>query len=79
MGVYVCVCVCVCCMYIYMHVKKKDMATHSNILAWRILWTEQPGWLQSIGLHSQILLKQLSMPACINTYITTNHLVQLAY
>ena len=26
-----------------------DMATHSNILAWRIPWTEKPGRLQSIG------------------------------
>ena len=25
------------------------MATHSNILAWRISWTEQPGRLQSTG------------------------------
>ena len=25
-----------------------DMATHSNILAWRIPWTEDPGGLQSI-------------------------------
>ena len=24
------------------------MATHSNILAWRIPWTEKPGGLQSI-------------------------------
>ena len=24
------------------------MATHSTILAWRILWPEEPGWLQSI-------------------------------
>ena len=23
------------------------MATHSSILAWEILWTEEPGWLQS--------------------------------
>ena len=22
------------------------MATHSNILAWRILWTEEPGGLE---------------------------------
>ena len=29
------------------------MATHSSILAWRILWTEEPGWLQSMG--SQIV------------------------
>ena len=27
------------------------MATHSNILAWRISWTEEPGGLQSIGLQ----------------------------
>ena len=25
------------------------MATHSSILAWRILWTEEPGRLWSIG------------------------------
>ena len=27
------------------------MATHSNILAWTISWTEEPGELQSIGLQ----------------------------
>ena len=26
------------------------MATHSSILAWRILWKEQSGGLQAIGL-----------------------------
>ena len=26
---------------------KKEMATHSRILAWRITWTEEPGGLQS--------------------------------
>ena len=25
------------------------MATHSSILAWRILWTGEPGRLQSMG------------------------------
>ena len=25
------------------------MATHSNILAWRLPWTEEPGKLQSTG------------------------------
>ena len=24
---------------------QKEMATHSSILAWRILWTEEPGRL----------------------------------
>ena len=28
---------------------EKEMATHSSILAWRILWTEEPGGLQSTG------------------------------
>ena len=28
---------------------EKEMATHSSILAWRILWTEEPGSLQSMG------------------------------
>ena len=27
------------------------MATHSSILAWKILWTEEQGGLQSIGLQ----------------------------
>ena len=27
------------------------MATHSSVLAWRILWTEEPGGLPSMGLH----------------------------
>ena len=28
---------------------KKEMATHSGILAWGIPWTEEPGGLQSMG------------------------------
>ena len=32
---------------------EKGMATHSSILAWRSLWTEEPGGLQSIA--SQVL------------------------
>ena len=28
---------------------KKGMATHCSILAWRILWTEEPSGLQSMG------------------------------
>ena len=31
---------------------EKEMATHSRILAWRILWTEEPGRLQSMGSQS---------------------------
>ena len=28
---------------------EKEMATHSSVLAWEILWTEEPGGLQSTG------------------------------
>ena len=30
---------------------EKEMATYSGILAWRILWIEEPGRLQSTGLQ----------------------------
>ena len=30
---------------------KKEMVTHSSILAWRIPWTEKPGGLQSLGFQ----------------------------
>ena len=30
---------------------EKEMTTHSNILAWRIPWTEEPGGLESMGLR----------------------------
>ena len=29
----------------------EEMATHSSVLAWRIPGTEEPGGLQSMGLH----------------------------
>jgi len=39
---------------------EEEMATHSSILAWRILWTEEPSGLQSIASqrvgHDQIHL-----------------------
>ena len=30
---------------------EEGLATHFSILAWRIRWTEGPGWLQSMGLQ----------------------------
>ena len=29
----------------------EEMATYSSILAWEIPWLEEPGQLQSVGLH----------------------------
>ena len=34
---------------------EKEMATHSSILAWKILWTEEPGGLQSMGSQNSRL------------------------
>ena len=28
---------------------EKGMTTHSSVLVWRTLWTEEPGGLQSMG------------------------------
>ena len=36
------------------------MATHSSIVAWRILWTEEPGRLQSMGLQELDTTQQLN-------------------
>ena len=30
---------------------EEEMASHSSILTWRILWTEEPGRLWSLGSH----------------------------
>ena len=36
------------------------MATHSSTLAWKIPWTEEPGWLQSMGLLSRTRLSDFT-------------------
>ena len=37
---------------------EKEMAIHSSVLTWEILWTEEPGGLQSMG--PQIVGKDLA-------------------
>ena len=49
---------------------EKGMATHSSILAWKILWTEEPGGLQSRGLQSRTWL---------NDYTTTKLLYKVVF
>ena len=39
---------------------EKETATHSSILAWRILWTEEPGGLQSMRSQVSDTTEQLS-------------------
>ena len=44
---------------------EKKMATYSSILAWAILWTEEPGRLQSMGsLKSQTLQSDWVLSTC---------------
>ena len=33
---------------------EEEMAIHSNILAWEIPWTEEPGGLQSMGSQKKL-------------------------
>ena len=35
----------------HFHALEKEMATHSNVLAWRIPGTAEPGGLPSVGSH----------------------------
>ena len=42
---------------------KKEMATHSSILAWKIPWTEEPGRLQTMGYKYRCLA--VAMDACL--------------
>ena len=34
---------------------EKEMAIHSNILAWEIPWTEEPGGQQSMGSQKSLI------------------------
>ena len=43
---------------------EKEMATHSNILAWEIPWTEEPGGLQSMGLQRVRQTEHAHMHVC---------------
>ena len=42
------------------------MATHSNVLVWRIPGTGEPGGLPSVGSQSQTQLKRLSSSSSIH-------------
>ena len=43
---------------------EKEMATHSNILAWRISWTEEPGGYSPWGHKESDMTKH----ACTHTH-----------
>ena len=39
---------------------KKEMTTHSSILAWEIPWAEKPQRLQSVGLQELDMTQRLN-------------------
>ena len=66
---------------------EEGMATHSNILAWRMLWTEEPGWLQPIWLkrvrhdwsesaHTQVWLSDWTIIELLETDLFSLSLTQ---
>ena len=47
---------------------EKEMATHSSLLAWKILWTEEPGRAAVYGVtQSRTQLKRLSSSSSSST------------
>ena len=47
---------------------EKEMATHSSILTWEIPWTEEPGWLQFMGMQRvghDLVTKQQQTGLCL--------------
>ena len=42
---------------------EKEMTSHSSSLSWKIPWTEEAGWLQSMGSQSQTRLSTLILTA----------------
>ena len=45
---------------------EEEMATHSSILAWRILWTEEPGGLQSMDHKESDMIERLTLTPCVH-------------
>ena len=48
---------------------EKRMATHSNVLSWRISWTEEPSRLQSMGLQKVGQYWATSISLCVFIHI----------
>ena len=56
--------------------------SHSSILAWKIPWTEEPGWLQSMGsqrsdtterLSAQVNFTKNNVLACLSLGTRSKH------
>ena len=45
---------------------EQEMASPSSILAWKMLWTEEPGGLQSQGHKESDMTKHSTLTVCIS-------------
>ena len=45
--------------------RKKGMATNSNILTWRVPWTEEPDRLQSMGCKESDMTERRSFSCLV--------------
>ena len=54
---------------------EKGLATHSSIIAWRIPWTKEPGWLQSMGSKRVICNQAINTHVSIESVMPSNHLI----
>ena len=50
---------------------EEEMSTHSDILAWGIPWTEEPGGLQVMGLQESYITYQLNTHTHTHTHTHT--------
>ena len=59
---------------------EKGMATHSNILSWRIPWTEELGGLQSMGLqrvgHNWAIKHSTACVSLVAQMVKNPHIMQ---
>ena len=61
---------------------EEETATHSNILTWKIPWTEEPGGLQSMGLQksqTQQSNETTDKNESTESYTFTQHLPGLSF
>ena len=60
---------------------EKEMATHSNILAWIIPWTEEPGGIQSMGsnttwsLNNDYNASKCASLTCNLRFLSESHII----
>ena len=62
----------------HFHALEKEMATHSRVLAWRILGTAEPGGLPSMGSH-RVRHDWSSLAAAAAVYICQCYFLGLSF